>query len=71
MTFKVVTTLDTGHPDEDGGFGAEDESPNGEYLTFEFETEAEAKAFVAGVEAASGATHGWTEGWLSAEIEGD
>ena len=55
MSFKVETTLDTGHV------------TNG-YQTFKFNTEAEAKAFARGVDVASEATNGWLEGWLSAEV---
>lgn len=59
MSFKVKTTLDTGHPLRGG-----DEPPT---ATFTFDTEAEAKAFIMGAEEASEQTNGWTEGWLEAE----
>ncbi|KKK63103.1 hypothetical protein LCGC14_2997710, partial [marine sediment metagenome] len=53
--------LDTGHPLKEG-----DEAPA---VTHTFETEAEAKAFIMGVNEASEQTNGWTEGWLEAELE--
>lgn len=65
--FRVRTKLDTGH---DEGL-EEDDSPDGHYETVEFETEAEARAYILGVNAASEATNGWTEGWLEAEYVGE
>lgn len=57
MAFEVQTRPDTGHDPEPG-----DDPPGWE--SHEFDTEAEAKAFMLGVNLANEATHGWTEGWL-------
>jgi hypothetical protein len=62
VAFKVKTTLDRGNGEDGSGLDYD-----ADYETREFETEAEASAFIAGCDLASEATHGWTDGCLSAE----
>jgi len=59
MSFKVVLESGTGHGDDS-------ENPDSE--TFEFETHAEASAFLMGIEKASELLDGWVDGWTEAKI---
>jgi len=64
MAFKVKVLLETGCGDDD----FEDGSPNGHYRTVEFDTEAEARAFILGCDITSEATNGWTDSSVDARL---